>query len=245
MAEKNAHEVKITQEPEEAALLAAQGIPHIVWLNEKNKDAHFPNGAYCVGQVSDAGPEYMERVYRRFKGLPWDIAETSRIRIREITVEDVPALYGLYGDRDVTRYIEPLFPEQEQEIEYTKEYIKNIYGFYGYGMWILEEKQSGSVIGRAGLEYKEGFAGLELGFMLGTPYQHKGFAYEACSAVLEYGINKLGQKDYCAFVKEENVPSVRLCERLGFKKGSSAELNEMDINGHMVKKEFTQYNYHV
>ncbi|MBO5145300.1 MAG: GNAT family N-acetyltransferase [Lachnospiraceae bacterium] len=212
----NTHEVKITENSEEAAYFAANQIPYIVWLNESNKGQSFPCGAYCVENMSDIDAEYLERVYRRFKGIPWDIAETQRLRIREITVDDVARLYELYRSRDITRYMEPLFEDPQQETAYTKEYIKNVYGFYGYGMWVIEEKKSGQVIGRAGLEYKEGFEGLELGFMLGADYQHKGYAYEACRAVLDYGVQVLEQSVYYAVVHEKNTPSRRLCERLEF-----------------------------
>lgn len=219
--ESHAQDVRITQKPDEAAYFAENDIPYVVWLNDGNKDSTFPSGAYCVENREDADEAYLERVYRRFMGLPWHITETPRLRIREITVDDVPRLYWLYDNERITRYMEPLFPEPEQELEYTKEYIRNVYGFYGYGMWVIEEKESGRVIGRAGLESKEGFDGLELGFMLGVDYQHKGYAYEACRAILDYGMNELGQSSYRAVVHEHNQPSRTLCERLGFTIGSN------------------------
>lgn len=215
---KKMNEVRITEDPAEAAHLAASRTPYIVWLNDRNQEACFPSGAYCVERLSDIDAQYLDRVYRRFHNLPWEIAETPRVRIREITVKDVPQLYELYRDASITAFMEPLFADPEQEIAYTKDYIENVYGFYGYGMWVLEEKKSGQVIGRAGLENHEGFEGLELGFMLGVAYQHQGYAYEACSAILTYGLQELGQQRYCCYINEKNYPSIRLCERLGFEK---------------------------
>lgn len=237
------HEVMITEDAEAAAYYAARQIPYIVWLNEKNRKQSFPDGSYCVENLSDIDAQYLDRVYRRFHDIPWDITETPRLRIREIAVEDVPQLYALYEDESITRFMEPLFAEPEQEVIYTKEYIKNVYGFYGFGMWVLESKESGKIIGRAGLEYKEGFEGLELGFMLGVAFQHKGYAYEACSAVLSYGIKELGQRIYCSYVDENNKASIHLCERLGFAPQGRVRLNEINFNGMMVEKEFIQYVY--
>ena len=48
-----------------------------------------------------------------------------------------------------------LFENIQDEIEYTKSYIKNVYGLYHYGIWILERIEDGKIIGRAGIEYKE------------------------------------------------------------------------------------------
>ena len=241
-------DVKITDSPAMAADYAKRNIPYIVVLNEKNKAEAFPGGAYCVERVEDIDDTYKDRVYRRFRGLPWDITETARLKIREITMEDVPRLYELYSGEGITKYMEPLFPEMEKEIEYTKAYIENVYKFYGYGLWVIVQKESGEVIGRVGLEYKEGFDGLELGFMLGKEYQHRGYANEACQAVLEYGIGQLGIASFYAFVNEGNIASIRLCERLGFVKNSHVKIpglqfDEKNLVNKMVEKEFVYYVY--
>lgn len=237
-------DVKITDSPAQAADYAKRNIPYIVILNEKNRAEAFPSRAYCVENAADIDDAYKDRVYRRFRGLSWDIAETKRLKIREITVSDVPRLYELYSDERVTRYMEPLFPEMEKELEYTKAYIENVYKFYGYGMWVIALKESGELIGRVGLEYKEGFDGLELGFMLGTAYQHKGYAYEACEAVLRYGRDALGVNSFCAFVNEDNTASVRLCERLGFVKAGKVMIPALDFDDkNTVDKNFENNNF--
>lgn len=246
-------DVKITDSPAVAADYAKRNIPYIVVLNEKNKAEAFPSGAYCVERIEDIDDAYRDRVYRRFCGLPWDIAETTRLKIREITVEDVPRLYELYSGEGITKYMEPLFPEMEKELEYTKAYIDNVYKFYGYGMWVIVKKKCGEVIGRVGLEYKEGFDGLELGFMLGTEYQNRGYAYEACRAVIQYGIEALGIANFYAFVNEENIASIRLCERLGFVKTGHVKLPALNLDekkttdknfvNKITEKEFVCYVY--
>lgn len=239
-------DVKITDSPTQAAYYANRNMPYIVVLNEQNRTEEFPSGAYCVENMEDIDDAYKERVYRRFYGIPWDIAETGRLKIREITVEDVPRLYELYSGEGITKYMEPLFPEMQKEVEYTKAYIENVYKFYGYGMWVIVQKKSGAVIGRVGLEYKEGFDGLELGFMLGTEYQHCGYAYEACKAVLAYGVRELGITRFCAFVNDENAASIRLCGRLGFIRTGNVKvkglnLDEKNFGNKITEKELVCY----
>lgn len=202
---------------------SSRGFPYLFLLHEQNRQESLPSGAYCVENLADVSYDYLVKVYRRAKGLPWNILTTDRLQIREITPEDVPRLYELYEEESITRYMEPLFPEQQQEIDYTKEYIKNVYHFYGYGMWLITLKKNGEIIGRAGLEYKEGFEGLELGFMLGKDYQHKGYAYEACKAILDYACEELEQTSFRAMVHPDNEPSRHLCKRLGFQETESAE----------------------
>jgi RimJ/RimL family protein N-acetyltransferase len=219
------YNVKVTDDSKEAFYYASNDIPYIVLLNNANKTSSFPNGAYCVENPDDIDEYFKEKVYRRFRNLPWEIAQTSRLLIREITLEDVPRLYDIYSDESITRYMEPLFPSMDKELEYTKNYIENIYKFYGYGMWVIVEQTSGLVVGRVGFEYKEGFDGLELGFMLGVDYQHKGYAYEACQAVLEYAREELCQNNFCAYVDEDNMQSIRLLRKLGFETEGERDKN--------------------
>lgn len=211
-------DIKITDNPDMARDYSINGIPYIVLLTDKNKGESFPNGAYCVENIEDVDEDYKKMVYCRTKGVSMDILETERLLVREINTDDVPVLYELYADESITEYMEPLFDKMEDEISYTRDYIKNIYGFYGFGMWILVLKETNQVIGRAGLEYREGYEGLELGFMLGIKYQHKGYAYEACKAIIDYAENYLEQKSFRAVVHKENIASAKLCRKLGFVK---------------------------
>lgn len=215
---ENKEYVLLTDEALVAKECSEKAQPYLFLLTEQNRHESLPAGAYCIEGMEDISEDYLRKVYQRAKGLPWEILKTDRLLIREITVEDVPRLYELYAEESITRYMEPLFPTRQQEEEYTRDYIKNIYYFYGYGMWLITLKESGEVIGRAGLEYKEGLEGLELGFMLGKEYQHKGYAFEACKAILDYAREELEQSSFYAIVHEENQASIALCEKLGFQK---------------------------
>ena len=210
--------VILTDEASTARKCSEQQQPYLFLLTEQNRHESLPTGAYCIEKIDDVSVDYLKKVYQRAKGLPWEILTTERLLIREITVADVPRLYELYADESITRYMEPLFPTRQQEEEYTRDYIQNIYHFYGYGMWLITLRESGEVIGRAGLEYKEGLDGLELGFMLGKEYQHKGYALEACEAILRYAREELEQNCFFTMVHEDNQDSLRLCERLGFQR---------------------------
>lgn len=132
--------------------------------------------------------------------------------LREMVESDVERLYELYRDEEVTRYMEGLFPDIEEEREYMKNYYRYVYQFYGYGMWLICLKD-GTVIGRAGIEANDKQEHV-LGYMLGKKYQHKGYAYEACSAILTYAREELELNKIKAYVRKENKASIRLAEKL-------------------------------
>ena len=80
----------------------------------------------------------------------------------------------------------------------------------------MEEKKSGCVIGRAGLQIRDGFESPELGFAVAPAFRGRGYAEEACRAVMEYSCRELGFEEIRAVVRRENKKSQRLCEKLGF-----------------------------
>ncbi len=48
----------------------------------------------------------------------------------------------------MTDFIEPLCEKREDEIAYTKAYIENMYVYYGYGMWLVCDRENGEIIER-------------------------------------------------------------------------------------------------
>lgn len=206
--------------------LKRRGEAVAIYLHEGNKGQDFGEFPYAVESMEALEDGYAERIYRRLKKLPWTILETDRCVIRETTAEDVDSFYKIYSDPEITKYMEDLYPEVEQEKQYVREYIDRIYAFYEFGVWTVLEKESGEVIGRAGFSYREGYDEPEIGYIIGVPWQRHGYAGEVCRAILEYGWDKLGFGRVQALVETENEPSLTLCDKLGF-----TAVEELEING--------------
>ena len=206
----------VTDDAETGKKLKQEGEAVLVYLHPGNSGQDFSNFLFAVEDPEELEHEYIERVYRRLKNMPWNILETTRCRIRETVPEDVEAFYRIYSDPSITEYMEGLYPDVEEEKEYIREYIKKIYTFYGFGVWTVIERESGAIIGRAGISYREGYEDPELGFIIGVPWQRKGYAYEVCNAILAYGWVVLEFEQMQALVEPENIPSLKLCEKLGF-----------------------------
>ena len=169
--------------------------------------------------VDDA---FLRKVHARHFGLPLTILETERFRLRELCLQDMDALFSLYSDPVMTAYNEPLY-EYEEEREYQRKYIEMIYGFYGFGMWLVIDKATGEVVGRIGVENRTGLPPdtVELGYSVGVPWQGKGIATEVCTAVLKYTKEQIGMRYAVAKVNPSNTPSWRLAKRLGFREETS------------------------
>ncbi len=210
-----------------AKTLAAFLLPVLAYEHSTNKGEDFFGTPYvCLGAEA-LDTEYVERVYRRYHDIPWDIAVTDRLYLRETRVEDVDAFLQIYQDPEITAYTEPLF-EREKEIEYTREYIRNMYGFYGFGIWTVIERATGKIIGRAGLNTRDGFELPEIGFVIGKRWQGQGYATEAITAVLAFAQRELEYKKIIAFVEPENAVSLHVLGNLGFMPRRIHEMNDRE-----------------
>lgn len=189
---------------------------------------------YAVESLAELDIEYLERVRRRYNHIPWDIGETDRCLIRELSLSDLPAVYELYAKPGMTDYVEPLY-DYETELEYQKAYIENMYGFYEYGMWLVFSKETGKLIGRAGLEHDE------LGYMIAPELQNRGYATEVCRFIIDYARENTDFEELYCRIDERNEASVRLAKKLGFT--NSGHVDE-DIHASIYRKNIKNNEKH-
>lgn len=211
----------ISDSARKATELINAGKAVLIWLHAGNRNQDFSRFQYACDNPAELDMDYLEGVYRRFLGIPWDILETQHCLVRESTVADVEEFYRIYSEPSITEFMDPLYEDPEEERAYARDYIDKVYSFYGFGIWTVLEKprtgggQKPQVIGRAGICYREGYEDPEMGFVIAADKQGRGYATEVCRAVLQYGHEELGFKRILAFVQPENAASLRVCDKLG------------------------------
>jgi len=189
---------------------------------------------FAIEGIEGLDPDYLEKVYQRYCGIPWYITETERCTVREMGPDDLDDLYELYADARVTQYTEALFADREAERHYIEDYIENIYKYFGFGTWLIHRKEDGVLIGRAGFNYRPGYNEAELGFVIGVPFWRNGYAYEVCSHLLHLGKTVFEFDKIQALADKENTASVSLLEKLGFCYAEDVTVDE---------KEYQRYLY--
>lgn len=224
----------------DAALAQAEKVP-IAAIGFCNPD--FPGESCQAAQILVEGFEevdfyFLERIYNRKHQIPWRVIDTERCYLREMTMEDLDALYELYAGKDMTKYMEPLYADRKEEEAYTRAYIDNQYYYYGYGMWLVMERENNRLLGRAGLDNHEihGQIELEMGYAIAYEKQRQGFGTEVCQAVIRYAKEFLEFRRMNCFVQKENEPSIHLLRKLGF----SWE-EEMDIDGKKMQRYILEF----
>ena len=147
------------------------------------------------------------------------ILETERLILREITEADTAGIFACFSNEEVTKYY-------GQETLKNKEEAKGFVTFFDQSYrdkrgirWGIELKGTKEFIGTIGfnalsLKHKRA----EIGYELNQDYWRKGYATEAITKVLEYGLNDLGLTRIGAVVFVENIASNELLLSLGFEK---------------------------
>lgn len=243
------HPVIISDEPE--ALLAAKAAGRaIIGVEDDGNKWNMNWLPYVIPGFQDAGKELAELILRRHLGLPWIIAVTKRLMIREFVIEDAQHIpEEEYGTQESVFRTPGLLAH----------YIEKQYGFYEYGTWALTEKESGILVGMAGVsnpnlpegmdrileeiiraegaEREDGPEGpeaanpvqpkpwLELGYHIFRPYRRMGYGTEAAAAVMDYAHEVLDAR-LCALIDIKNQASRLLAENLGMRCVTNRVLEE-------------------
>ncbi len=173
---------------------------------------------------------FFEHVLSRFNNEPVTIANTKRLIIREIGVDDIKDLYKIYTDPKVKQYIDGIEDYLDEEIAKQKAYIKNVYSFYGYGLWGIYSKTTHGLIGRCGIENHiiDGKDEIMLSYLLDSAHWGYGYALECCHAVLNYARNTINVERIVAVIDKTNTRSINTAQKLGMKPEKTLIYNDRD-----------------
>ena len=141
--------------------------------------------------------------------------QTDRLLLRMFRESDFEAYAGICADPDVMRYLGEGKPLSRMDAWRQMAMVLGHWQLRGYGLWAVEEKVSGALVGRIGFFNPEGWPGFEVGWMLGRPYWGNGFATEGARAVLQYAFTEMQRTHVISLIRPENAASIRVAERLG------------------------------
>lgn len=99
----------------------------------------------------------------------------------------------------------------------------------GYGLWAVEDRSTGELLGRVGLYNPEGWPGLEVGWLIDRSRWGEGFAAEAGRVSLEYAFREMNAPDVISVIHPANAASIRVAEKLGGRHQRDMRLGEIDV----------------
>lgn len=219
----------VTDESETARSLKNRGEKVLIFLHEGNRSEDFSGFPYCT-EDTDQEEAYFEGVYRRLAGIPWTICETEEYLVRESVVSDAAAFYDMYREPGAMRFVPERKESPEETEEALREYIRYQYPFYEYGLWTVLDKATGEIVGRAGFSLKEEAEYPDLGYLVTEKRQGQGIAVKVGRALLSYAAEHLEFEKVLLFAEKENVASLKVAEKLGFR-----PIGQRTVDGMCVK----------
>jgi RimJ/RimL family protein N-acetyltransferase len=149
--------------------------------------------------------------------------ETERLRLRWLREDDFDEYAKMCRDPEVMRFLGGVLLT-DIEVWRQMATIMGHWYFRGYGIWAVEEKSTGKLVGRVGCLYPIGWPAFEVGWTLARDSWGRGYATEAAQRVLAYAFTELDRDHLISLIAPENVASIRVAERLGEKVEGQTEL---------------------
>lgn len=148
---------------------------------------------------------------------------TERLLLRGFERRDEKPYAEMMADADVNRYLSSGAPLSVIDAWRQLAMMTGHWMLRGFGIWAVEERSSGNLIGRIGCFEPEGWPGFEIGYVLAKPAWGKGYALEAARASLDYARNVLDRDDIISIIRPANAPSIRVATTLGATRAESVE----------------------
>ncbi|HZW31265.1 MAG TPA: GNAT family N-acetyltransferase [Isosphaeraceae bacterium] len=151
--------------------------------------------------------------------------DTERLVLRMFRESDLDAYAAMLGDPEVMRYLAPN-PMTRAEAWRNMAMVLGHWQLRGFGLWALEERASGLLVGRAGCWLPEGWPGFEVGWALRRECWGRGYATEAARAAVHHAFTALGQTRVISLIRPDNARSIAVAARLGM-----TDCGKTDLNG--------------
>ena len=153
--------------------------------------------------------------------------ETPRLSLRPFSAGDAEAAFQWLGDPEVMRFI-PTGPDPS--VEGTRRRVaryRDHQARHGFSRWIVRERGSGEAVGDSGLVFLES-GSIDLGFRFARAWWGQGFATEVATAWIRVAFVDLRLDRLTAFAHPQNLASLHVLEKVGFRKTSAERIMGME-----------------
>ena len=149
--------------------------------------------------------------------------ETERLILRMFQESDLDAYASMCADEEVMKYLGGVTMTRSESWR-NMAMVLGHWRLRGFGLWAVEDRETGELAGRVGCWRPEGWPGLEIAWTLRREFWRRGYAFEAASKALEIAFTRLKQNRVISMIHSENQPSISLAQRLRMRLEGSAEL---------------------
>ena len=158
------------------------------------------------------------------------ILETERLTLRQFELRDAEFILELLNEPS---FIQNIADRGVRTVDAARNYLLNgpiaSYQKHGFGLYMVELKETGEPIGMCGLIRRDGLEDIDIGYALLPRFWSQGYAVEAARAVRDYARGVIGLKRLVAIVDPANESSIRILEKIGLRFEKMVRLSANDI----------------
>ncbi|MDQ1591488.1 MAG: [ribosomal protein S5]-alanine N-acetyltransferase [Pyrinomonadaceae bacterium] len=165
-------------------------------------------------------PEFAERPgqVEASGALSVNVIETERLNLRQLNAGDAGFILELLNDPS---FLHNIGDKGVRTVEDAERYILTgpveSYARHGFGLWVVELKESGVPAGICGLVKRDTLPDADIGYAFLPRFWSRGYAREAAAAVISYAREPLGLPRVLAIVQPGNAGSIKVLEKIGLK----------------------------
>ncbi len=143
--------------------------------------------------------------------------ETERLSFRKFTLDDLPQLIEQRSDPEMSRYLGGTRMQNPESLAKRIRFYMSCYETHGFGMCPMFWKETGEMIGAAGIQPLEDTGEIEVGYSVVKNFWGRGIGTEAARGWMTFGFNECSLDRIVAVAVVENTASRRIMEKLGMK----------------------------
>lgn len=147
-----------------------------------------------------------------------EVLSTPRLLLRHLSAHDAEFILELLNEE---AFLLNIGDRGVRTLSDASNYILNgpvaSYEKCGFGLYAVELKESGALMGICGLLKRETLEDVDIGFAFLQRFWGQGYAYESAAEVMNFGWNVIKLKRIVAVTTSENNASVKLLEKIGLR----------------------------
>jgi [ribosomal protein S5]-alanine N-acetyltransferase len=152
------------------------------------------------------------------KPTPHPTLSTARLRLRQFRAEDADAMHECFADPQAMRFWnQPVYTKRIETERAVRSFIDCTPSYYRF--WAVAEAGTDRCLGL--VNYHDGHIRskrVSIGYIIEPTRQRQGIGAEAVSAILDFCFGELGLHRAQAFIHPDNIASIALVEKLGFRR---------------------------
>jgi RimJ/RimL family protein N-acetyltransferase len=146
---------------------------------------------------------------------------SNRLYIRPVNIKDSISIFNYRSNSETYRFLS-FIPETVEDVSDFISRTSTVINIPGtWFQFVIIECDSDTLIGDIGIHFLDTDSEnlqTEIGYTLDKNFRGKGYATEALTEIIDYLINDLNKHRIIASIDPSNIDSIRLIERLGFRK---------------------------